>query len=597
MHVRSVAASIGLAILAVAIHGTALSGWWLYDDPALLIESIRQPTWAVLFHPAEYAHLSATTFTPLLLLSFKFDLLIHGLDPTVFYAHQLFSLIVALVLLYFLLRRYISDLYAAAGSAVFLTTWASVYAARTLMIRHYVEGLVFALAALLAWSYGRRWAVAGAAFYILAMLSKEVYAPIPLFLIAQERYDGRGWREIARGLVLPAAACIIFLTWRWYMTGLTGTYASVIPAPDLVTFPRALWIHLVGPAPLWPRVVWGVCIVIALAAFLFRHRLGALGFLVIVAAAAIAPILPLAANFEWRYSFAFVTFVVIAMTIALGTLGRWAMAIMLVILGTTATMSIHQRHHYEDLTRRGIEQEGRYVWMQRQDAPPLAAASPGWYLDGLAWLRRYQHRGDAPRFVFSRYAITTGAIDPQRLVAVDAGGRLIPATRTNLFGTAAEWERAQQQYDPAAPLVINFALRNHDAQWRLGPLGGRFIFLTDPGYSAIPIPPVGKQRVPAARDRQYFRILREDDNGTWTVSPRLPVPADGSAIVWQRQSKLKVLLDRHADDFLESLRVRFDRSRRLVEKDALHAKEWHEHGDQIEIRLVAACDLSHPVFE
>ncbi|HJT18304.1 MAG TPA: hypothetical protein VJ853_12980, partial [Thermoanaerobaculia bacterium] len=190
-------------MLGAVIHATALSGFWLYDDPVLLVESIRQPAQAILIDPAEYMHLSATTFTPLLLLSYKFDLLLHGFDTRVFYAHQIAALLIAAVLMFFLLRRYVSMWYAAAGAAVFLTTWPAVYAARTLMIRHYVEGLVFALAALLAW---RRSKSLAALFYLLAMLSKEVYAPIPLFFICESRFDNRSWRTIARELIWPAVA-------------------------------------------------------------------------------------------------------------------------------------------------------------------------------------------------------------------------------------------------------------------------------------------------------------------------------------------------------------------------------------------------------
>src|SRR5581483_7584340 len=189
--------------------------------------------------PAEYMHLSATTFTPLLLLSYKFDLRLHGFDTRLFYAHQVAAILLAAVLLFFLIRRYVSIWYAAAGAGVFLTTWAAVYAARTLMIRHYVEGLVFALAALLAW---RRSKWLAAFFYLLAMLSKEVYAPIPLFFICESRFENRSWREIARELVAPALAAIAFLVWRRRMTGIFLSIArGIVSPPNLAGLPVNLW--------------------------------------------------------------------------------------------------------------------------------------------------------------------------------------------------------------------------------------------------------------------------------------------------------------------------------------------------------------------
>jgi hypothetical protein len=131
---RTIAAAAALIVIAIVIHYSALSGWWLYDDPQLLIEAIRQPAGDILFNPAEYTHLAAHTFTPLLLLSFKLDLAMQDLRPTWFYAHQVVALTIAAVLFFFLLRRYVADLYAFAGAALFLTSWTAVYAARTLMI-------------------------------------------------------------------------------------------------------------------------------------------------------------------------------------------------------------------------------------------------------------------------------------------------------------------------------------------------------------------------------------------------------------------------------------------------------------------------------
>jgi hypothetical protein len=544
MRGRSLAPILALVILAIAIHATALSGFFLYDDPMILLESIRQPAREVLFDPSEYAHLSATSFTPLLPLSFKLDLLVHGLDPQIFYLHQLLAILIAAVLMFYVLRRYVPDLYATAGAAVFLTTWAAVYAARTLMIRHYVEGLVFALAALLAW---RRSKVLAAIFYLLAMLSKEIYAPIPLLFICDSLYEWRatssgrraGLRAtryplpalIARDLIAPVVAALIFLAWRWRMTGLTGTYSqSATPAPNLPALPRELWIHLTGPgAPAWVQVVWAIWIVVALTLFIWRYRLRAIAFAAVVLIVTLIPVLPVTGSFEWRYSFAFVALLVPTLILA----ASQARALVAVVLIATVFTSIQQRRDYEELTRRGIAVEGRYVWTQPPTAPTLAATAPAWYIDSLRALRKWNHRGDSPSAVFSPYAITLGVANPARMVAVDRG-RIVAITATTIFGTPGDWQRARTRFDPAAPLSVQFALRNHDAQWRLGPPAARFVFLTDPEFSAIPLPAAGENRVPEPRERQYFRIVREEANGRWTASPTLPVPAEGAVTVWSR---------------------------------------------------------------
>jgi hypothetical protein len=105
-----------------------------------------------------------------------------------------------------------------------------------------------------------------------------------------------------------------------------------------------------------------------------------------------------------------------------------------------------------------------------------------------------------------------------------------------LFGTPKEWQEESRRFEPAAPLTVDFRLSRHQAQWRLGPAAAQFLFLTDPGYTAIPIPQQGAQTVPAARDQQFFRIVRRESDGRWTVSPTLRVPADGAATVWERRA-------------------------------------------------------------
>lgn len=504
---RTAAAIFGLVALAVVVHATALQGFWLYDDPALLVEAIQQPAIKILFDPAEYTHLATHTFTPLLLYSFKLDLLLGGLRPAVFYAHQVSALTIAALLMFFLLRRYTSDLFAFLGGAIFLTTWAAVYAARTLMIRHYVEGLVFALAALLAW---RRSKWLAAFFYLLAMLSKEVYAPIPIFFICDARFEKESWRQIARDLVGPAVAAIAFLAWRWYMTGLTGTYPSTLAPPgDLAGLPTKLWIHLAGPvAQVWVGTVWAVAIVAVLAIFVWRFRGAALALIAATLLVALLPILPVTGNFEWRYSFAFVAFVVLLFALAAR---QWQLPA--IVLVTIAVTAFFNRRYYEDLTRNGIAREGEYIWSQPAAAPVLGAASPAWYLDSLRWLRAYDHRGVAPRAVYSSYAMSVGGV--RQVAFVDPAAKQIFA------------DHPRGRFDPSLPLTVNFAIRNHNAEWQLGPPAARFVFLTDPGYAAIPIPQRGIQRVPVAREKQFFRIVRELSDGRWTVSPTLPVPEEG----------------------------------------------------------------------
>src|SRR5436309_1600580 len=58
----------------------------------------------------------------------------------------------------------------------------------------------------------------------------------------------------------------------------------------------------------------------------------------------------------------------------------------------------------------------------------------------------------------------------------------------------------------------------------------------------------------------------------------------------------KIRANCHSRYFVEALRVRLDRSRGLVEVDALDAEEGKEDRRHVEVRLLAVGDLADPVL-
>jgi hypothetical protein len=515
---RGAAYAIALALFTIALHASALRGWWLYDDPQLILEAGRQSLSGLFFNPGEYVHLAAHTFVPLQLVSYKLDLLF-GVHPAVFYAHQLLALTAAVVLLFYVLRQHVDERLAALGAALFSASWAATYAARTLMIRHYVEGLVLALVAL--WFWPRR-PVVSSLFYFLALLAKEVYAPLPLLFALSSRR--------VKPLVAPAIALVVYLVWRWRMTQLIGGYAALPQPRELLALPRALWSHLVGPATsLVPSLLWAAAVLALVVMYLVHERARGAVVLAAIAIVALAPIVPLAANFEWRYSFAAVACFIGGLTLAASASGRGGRVVLALLVIVATLMSLPQRRGYEEQTR-VIEAEGRYIATQPPSAPALAATSPEWYLGGLAQMRGTP----APRYFFSRFAITAGDADGSHAVTIDAAGRAVPLASAATFGTPSEWAHERQLLVADAPLSVSFTLAHNDISWRIGPPGGDLTFITSPSWTAIPIPAQGSRRVPAARERQWFRIRRAAPDGTWTISPVLPVPREGETTRWSR---------------------------------------------------------------
>ncbi|MGA7614870.1 MAG: hypothetical protein WBX15_06785, partial [Thermoanaerobaculia bacterium] len=163
-----------LMAIAFAIHAPALDGWWRNDDPQVLVQAARYTPEQILFSPHAWRTLSASNFTPLVTLSFQGDLHLAGLHPTAFYLHQIAALGVAAFLLFLLVARFTNWLYGTYAALIFLLTPITAVAARSLMLRHYVEGLALAVAATLCWMRGGNrpgaagwfWSGTGALLYL-----------------------------------------------------------------------------------------------------------------------------------------------------------------------------------------------------------------------------------------------------------------------------------------------------------------------------------------------------------------------------------------------------------------------------------------------
>ena len=220
-----VAPALLLFGLAILVHLDALHGWWLSDDPQVLVQAMRYSPAAILFDPPSWRYLSSSSFTPLVTLSFALDLVLAGLRPAFFYAHQLVMIGIATVLLFLLLAKGGRVLIAFLGAATFIVLPATFNAAGSLMIRHYLEGLVLSLLALLFWipsgeeRRSLRRTIVPALLYLAAMLAKEFYAPLPLLMIWIDYVKGVTPRRTAVRILPTAVSAVVYIVWRTIMLG------------------------------------------------------------------------------------------------------------------------------------------------------------------------------------------------------------------------------------------------------------------------------------------------------------------------------------------------------------------------------------------
>jgi hypothetical protein len=209
------------ASVIILLYRHVLNGYWLYDDPYLLKNAASHSIWSFFFKPDTWQKVSLRNLTPWVILSYKVDYLLFGLDQHYFYLHHLISLWLVSIALYKLLRLWAGSFFAACGSLFFLVSAPVAASAEMLMTRHYIEGLFFCLVSFHLYVKSVRedslvYSLLAAAAYFLSMSAKELYVPLAavLFFLPEGKCRERAIRSAP-----SAAAMILYFAWRHYMLG------------------------------------------------------------------------------------------------------------------------------------------------------------------------------------------------------------------------------------------------------------------------------------------------------------------------------------------------------------------------------------------
>lgn len=227
--VEMMALVVPLALFWV-LYGHILGHWWTYDDLDILhYVDVIGPT-AGFHDPA----LKYNFYTPLQHFSLGMDYLLFGLEPVGYYWHHLLSMSLVLITAFYFLRRFLSAIQVSMTLGIFIVLLPTAQITNFLMVRHYVEGLIFALLSLIAFckgieNYDRRWLILGSVFYFVSTLAKEIYVPLPALLLLLP--IGSIVDRIRSSLPFIVATAVYTLL-RFYMlgnevvTGYSGQFSS-----------------------------------------------------------------------------------------------------------------------------------------------------------------------------------------------------------------------------------------------------------------------------------------------------------------------------------------------------------------------------------
>ena len=299
-----IVASLTLALLVWLLYGSVAGLWWTFDDFFCIRFLGEESPLGYLVSPGLWRQ--HRMFTPFLLLSFEADMAFFGLRPAAFYVHQLVALAAASVGLFWLLRLWLAPGLALLASLLFLLGVPTGAWVQEILVRHYVEGLIFATVSvgLFVRSLREERAKLGllsAVSYLAAILCKEIYVPLlGLLLILPERdLRMRIRRSSAHFAVLAG-----YLAWRYAILGtLLGGYGWTTRPEELssllLSLPGRAGASLVGGSALASAALIAA-LAAGLGAAFFRQPRAALLFLGALLLA-LAPVLPVSRSFHARY--------------------------------------------------------------------------------------------------------------------------------------------------------------------------------------------------------------------------------------------------------------------------------------------------------
>ncbi len=236
------------------LYHDALNGWWKWDD----------------FCNLEYEHRNALgepilekqtpiVYGPIHFVFRQIDILLFGLNPTWFYWHHLLFLTVVIILLGRIFLFFYSPILTGIVVSLIVVSSPMTDITYFLMLRTYVEPLIFALLStecyLMAVKQRRMiWAMVGSLFYLLAV-SNIVFAPLlAIFMVLP-----MGKIKDRIYMLLPFIFISIFYVgWRTYLLGVDNFiappnyYLHIPTLLDILKFPyNRFFLGIMGWRTCW----------------------------------------------------------------------------------------------------------------------------------------------------------------------------------------------------------------------------------------------------------------------------------------------------------------------------------------------------------
>ena len=543
-------AALVLTLVVAALGFHTLDGYWRADDSALLSHMLQHRLWDIFFSPAAWQQLTTANLTPWESLSYWLDYALAGLNPLLFYLHQIIALALVAVIAYWLFALFMTRFLALAGVLLFLLGTPVLRISEQLMTRHYLEGLLLSLLVVYCFlSYqrsGNRWQLAAAVLcYLLTVTTKEIYIPVGVLVIL---LTSGNWAQRVRQ-ALPFAVVIgLYIAWRHFMLpGVIGGYAQNSDYLTLRFWQGVLLAFVRIPAILFGSLTLYIAVplFVVIAAGTALQRAAWL-WTPILAGMVLAPLIPLVAYpgittadrylllpwFMLCFAFAFNAEVLLKQATVLRHKSNVHAAALVIMLVLAVLLLVHRtREQNNDAPYyAAIDTQMRYVWEHDRSesfVPGNGMATSFWMITALGDIKRWRDpAASIPKPVVDDIFVD----DTLPLFEYSSACRCMQDISATIGQRLAQFRQSR-----VAPLALSLSNADGLISWQFGPY-------TDGSYNVVSSS-IGNIRLPVSQQGLRTSIrsgvdfyLRYSSPAGWsTYSPLLHLQPDGAVLNWSRE--------------------------------------------------------------
>lgn len=539
-----VAAACPVFLFWILYH-SALNGWWQNDDPCHLAYVVKNGLFSAFYDPDK--GFSYANFTPMEPLSLGIDFHIFGFDPNGFYWHQLLSFSITFLAGYIFLARFFSPMLSSFILSFFVTSLPCGEAAYTLMVRHYVEGLLFTLISIHLFAAALekqqlKWAYAGAFFYLSACLSKEIYVPLVVILLFFPEIS-INIRSRLKFLYPYFGVISVYIIWRLYMLrpqAMISGYSHVSTGLNDFLSLHVLMLNLMG------RRFIITCFLSLI--FLLNIRKWSLKknmTVLVFAICCLLPIVPVISILSSRYLFVFSFLLCVCAGLSLQYMTEWSwikpyrnivvsfIGITLILINSFSVQNIIS-NSWPVWDR--MKAEGNFL-LHHQDSDIMLLTDFGHCYEAFYELRKEILRlPPGPTYCRGGDEICT-YLHPNKKMYKHNGEQFV------VYDKASADKSNSEDWGQKKELSVDISYKNEFVEWQFGPYdqGTYMLFAKIEELGNLPFLPVqrrGKTKYKLDMNNVYFIVKYQSPEGWETYSPRLNFNTDNSnmegRIRWSR---------------------------------------------------------------